>query len=320
MATGGYPVTAYVTPYSGVSNPYYNPYYHAVLAGSPYDSATATRSYGELTVNQEQARLLRYQVRQAQVETRKKQFDTLTYLRANAPTSTWEQGNIARLSVQRAQMTATPPEIWSGKSLNVLLNGLLKYRGRNVPGAAATVEAKVLKHLNVTLKGGNLGLLRNNGQLTWPTALDGLVPQQERAGIQTETRQVLRQAANAAPDPALLNRLQANLDKINDRLGKGVTEIPLHEYLKARRFLYDFKDALKALRHGEAPAYFNFRSHFAKGDRTLKELIDYMAEKGLRFAPATEGDEAAYLAVHRSLLGWRVTLENQVTGKPQGKE
>src|SRR5262249_27098235 len=57
VATGGYPVAASVASYGGT----YNPYYQVVSAGSPYYSATVTSTYGELTVIQEQARLLREQ-------------------------------------------------------------------------------------------------------------------------------------------------------------------------------------------------------------------------------------------------------------------
>jgi hypothetical protein len=45
--------------------------------------------------------------------------------------------------------------------------------------------------------------------------------------------------------------------------------------------------------------------YVAKG-KTVRELVRHLTTHGLRFAPATEGREAAYLAVHRALAAYHV--------------
>jgi Flp pilus assembly protein TadD/tRNA A-37 threonylcarbamoyl transferase component Bud32 len=321
-AVGVYYATPYWNAYGGY-NSYNNPYYPAGVADSADGSAVVMHSYGQLTMQQGQARLLREQAQQARFETRKKVLDTVLYLRANTPTFTAAEPNIARLSLQLAQGSATPAEIWSGKSLNALLDLLKKQRRPKIIPVAAlpSLDENVLKHLNVTVKGGNLGLLRAVGPLTWPDALRDLVPQPERTNLEKETRRLLRQAGTGTPPaPAPLNALRADLKNLVARLVQQVNEIPPSQYIQARRFLSNFQVALEGLDPAEVAAYFDFRSKFAKGSKTPQELLDYMAAKGLRFAAATPGDEAAYLAIHRALLDWSAALENRRDGNPPSKE
>jgi hypothetical protein len=45
------------------------------------------------------------------------------------------------------------------------------------------------------------------------------------------------------------------------------------------------------------------------------ELVNHMTRQGLRFAPATAGDEAAYLAVQRALAEYDVAARSQLVRK-----
>ena len=124
----------------------------------------------------------------------------LAYIRDNTPTFTQEQAKIAKTTLQRIQTNATPPEIWSGRGLNILLKDLVKWAGKKSPVPTKSIDEDVLKHLNIATKYGNLGLLRNNGQFTWPAALRALIPQEDRANLANETQRLFRQAANAQVD------------------------------------------------------------------------------------------------------------------------
>src|SRR5205823_7588717 len=116
---------------------------------------------------EEQARRMREMALQAKLDTKKKRFDTLKYIADNTPTFSQVQNKIAQQTLQRIQTMATPPEIWSGKSLNILVNSLRKYAGQKTAVPLGSLDEEVIKHLNVAKKYGNLGLLRNNGQFTW---------------------------------------------------------------------------------------------------------------------------------------------------------
>src|SRR5262249_22535047 len=202
--------------------------------------------------------------------------DTLKYIAENTPTFSQVQNQIAQQTLQRLQTSATPPEIWSGKSLNTLLNSLRKYTNQKDPAHAGVLDEDVIKHLNVAKKYGNLGLLRNNGQFTWPAALRTLVPSEERANINTETQWLFRQAANAQVDPDTLSDLRKEIDTIRDRLTKNVNDYRQVPYMEAKRFLNDFDDALTALENGDATASIDFQSKFGSGGKSVQQLVNYM--------------------------------------------
>jgi hypothetical protein len=303
--------------YSAGYNPYYNPYVSTPDAGYLYGSASVINAYGQLSLQQEQARLMREMALQAKLDTKKKRFDTLKYIADNTPTFSQVQSKVAQQMLQRIQTMATPPEIWSGKSLNILLDNLRKYAGLKSPLPSASLDEDVIKHLNVTKKHGNLGLLRNNGQFTWPSALRTLISPEERANFDKETQRVFRQAANAQVDPDTLRDLRTEMDKVRDRLTQNVNDIRQTPYMEAKRFLNDFDDALIALEGGDATAYFDFQSKFGGGGKSVQELLNYMTANGLRFAPSTSGDEAAYQALHDALAGWSVALESQVASSKE---
>jgi hypothetical protein len=47
-----------------------------------------------------------------------------------------------------------------------------------------------------------------------------------------------------------------------------------------------------------------FTEKFAAKGKTVPELLQFMASKGLKFAPATGGDEAAYSALYNYLVSY----------------
>ncbi len=316
VAVGGNPGTELAASTSS-----YSPYYLATPGGPGYGSAYVVSAQGQLSPNQEQARQLRQQVQQVRVETRRKLFDAVLYERRTMPNFTQREANIARLSLRRAQGSATPREVWSGRALNVLLKHLQKHRGQKLPGGAAALDEKTLKHLNVTAKGGSLWLLRDETRLNWPEALRRFFPEPELAGLENEARGLVQLAStNARPDPARLKDLGGKVRKLNDRLVREINEIPPSQYIQAKRFLNGFGDVLKALEQGEVAAGLEFRAKFAKGGKTLQELVGYLTEKGLRFAPALPGDEEAYDRVHRALFDWAAALEKRPGGNPPGQK
>jgi hypothetical protein len=296
--------------YSSGYNPYYNPYYY-----SP--DAAVISSYGQLTLQQEQARLLREQVEQAKLDTKKKKFDLAAYIRDNTPTFWQDQARIKNNTLRRIQTTATPSEIWSGKSLNVLLEALARSGGQKSSVPPPALDEDTIKHLNVAKKYGNVGLLRNNGTFTWPSALRNLVDAEQRNNIDKETQRLFRQAANAQIDADTLRDLRADIDKIRKKLVDSANEIRQVPYMEAKRFLNDFDDALTALENGDATAYFDFQSKFAGGGKTVEDLIQYMAKTGMRFAPATNGDENAYQALHDALVAYSMGYENLAADTPR---
>jgi hypothetical protein len=107
------------------------------------------------------------------------------YERAQTPSFTKQQEKLAALRVRRSQKTASITEIWSGHALNNLLKDLKALHAKKPSGPEIELSKDALKQINIVdAKGkGNIGLLRNDGQLTWPPGLRELEPVDETQAI-----------------------------------------------------------------------------------------------------------------------------------------
>jgi hypothetical protein len=291
-------------------NPYTNPY-----GGYNYDTGATLKGYATLGISVEQARILREQANQAKLDTRKKLVDTLAYLRANEYTFTQEQADIARKLLERVQILPTNAEIVTGKSLNILLKDLAKFNSKQLRSQTVTVDEDILKQLNVTGSNGNLGLLRNDGQIPWPLVFDddSVLPAKDRQAIDTYAKNLFLQAANNGKlDGNTLKDLESSVSRLREDLKKKINVIKGPTYLEGQRFLDDLDAAVIALKRGDAAVYLDFTQKFAKGGRTVQELVDYMKSKGLSFAPAMSGDDGAYQAMQTALAAQSLALHAQI--------
>jgi hypothetical protein len=337
---GGYtnPYNPYLSPYAGYTNPYtpggagyggsitnpylpgtgndasynpYYPYYNDPYGGYLRGAADVMRAQSQLMMDQERARLLREQVLQTKMDTRKKALETDLWIKANTPTFTDEQAKIAKTILKRIQTSATPAEIESGKALNVLLDDLRRHIDKKSSVGAMPLDEDVLRHLNVTKSGvGNLGLLRNNGQFTWPKTLRELATPAELKETEIQAQQVVSQAPSGKVDANLLSELKTNIGKLRTQLSNKVNELPTSQYMEGKRFLNSFEDALLGLQQGDGPDYFNFRT-YVESHKNLQDIVNYMVDRGLRFAPTVAGDEGAYVAMHSALAAFDVAVNTQ---------
>jgi hypothetical protein len=297
----------------GGYNPYnpYNPYSSFGPGATLMGAADVMRAYGKVVNDQEEARIKREMANQARLETVKKEFDLRMYIKANTPTYTQEQERIAKNTLRRIQSNSLPGEIASGKSLNYLLKDMA---GKKLEGDPVPLSEGVLNHLNVTKGTYGVGILRDDGRVTFPTALRQQTSDKQLEGLNMRLQELVREASKGRPvDPNVLRDVRDQMDTIREELVAKVNEIPTSQYLDAKRFLQDFNEATIALERGEAAAQAKFQ-RFVEGGKTLQELADYMVKNGLRFAPATASDEAAYRAVHSMLANYNIVMNSQNLG------
>ncbi len=302
---------------------WYPPYYSIPREGFfLMGAADVMKAYGSVITSNEQARILREQANQARIDTAKKRFEFDLYVKANTPSFTDEQAKIAKNTLRRIQSTSNPNEIWSGKSLNILLDDLRLTRGKKISSDPTPLSEDVLKQINITKKKdglGNLGLLRNKGRFTWPPALLDLIPTKEREEIELLAQSLVQTAAHGnAPGTPLLG-LQDAIDKTRDKLLLKVNDLPTSQYIEAKRFLNDFDGARWALQNGDAIEYFKFQQ-WAKDGKTVQELVDYLSSTGMSIAPAVQGDEAAYQAVHSAMAALDINYNTQFASGSGTKE
>lgn len=315
--------TPYSDPYSSSGssqNPYYPNYYENPYGSYLRGGAAVIDSQGRFLMNIQQANLLREQVRAERIANRRRAFDEYLYERERGSVAD-QQERERRLLAERERSRTDPPltEIWSGKALNDILGELrsLKAKGQLVASRAPNVplDDELLKHINVSGKdGGNLGLLKNEGRLTWPVALSGNDVKAERGRLNDLAQAAMEQAKfKNSVDAGTLRQMQNDLDKLHKQLSKNVGDLPTAQYIEARRFLNNFDDAVKVL-GGTNPGNYVTRKWAAKG-KNIVEVVDGVLASALLFAPAVSGDEAAYVAFHRALAAYATAMQTQVTAE-----
>lgn len=301
-------------PYdTGMGNPY-NPFFFGnglgATGGTLYGSAEMAKAFGNVITSQEQARIMRQQAMQAAIDTQRKRFDFELYKAANTPTYTEEQMKIARQVHKRILSNSSPSEILNGTALNILLDDARKHPNKKVSMDPIPLSEDILRRLNVTAGMGNMGLLRDNGKLVWPAALQDLMSAEQRRTIETLAQNLMNGAKNGKVDANALRDLGNELDRTQTNLVKKVNEVPTIQYLEGKRFIREFNDARIALERGEAKAHFGFQD-FVQGGKTIQEVVDYLVSRGLKLAPATAADEGSYRAFHSALVAFDVALNTQ---------
>jgi RNA polymerase sigma factor (sigma-70 family) len=314
-AAGAYGASAYGGAAGAYGGSAYGSYYEDAYGGYLRGNADVIGATGRFLVNQQDARHTHEQVGQARIDTRRKLFDEYLYERSNTPTLEDERERLHTLEVRRSLNDPPVTEIWSAKALNDLLRDAQKLRAQGSSGPTVALDAVVLKRINVAAgrRAGNVGLLKNEGKLTWPPALLSakLPPRAEdlRQHINALLPDAISQAVNGRVDARVLQELHHSLGALQASLAEAVSRIPPNQYIEARRFLNNLDEGLRALAQPQVGLYFTDK-YAAKG-RTVPELVEYMTQEGLVFAPAVAGDEAAYVALHRALAAYEVAARGQ---------
>jgi hypothetical protein len=154
----------------------------------------------------------------------------------------------------------------------------------------------VLQRINFTREGSKGSL--KTAKLEWPTLMKEETFKTDRKQIETLLHRALELLENgeAASVKELTNAAQ--------RLGPAVTslinEVTPVEYLQTRRFILDLDDCVKLLGERDASEYLKFTKQILVEGKTVASLAANMKELKLRFAPAVQGYEEAYAALHRA--------------------
>src|SRR5262249_44668572 len=124
---------------------------------------------------------------------------------------------------------------------------------------------------------------------------------------QQQLDSLVKDAVNQAMNSRSVSRdtlvqIDDALKQLRDRLSRQVSDLPFAQYREAKRFLNDLEEARTVLGGQDAGNYLTGK-YAAKG-KSVTDLVRYMTQQGLLFAPATSGDEAAYTALHRALAAY----------------
>jgi hypothetical protein len=295
----GYPVSAW---------PYADPY-GSFLQGA----AAAIDAQGRFLTDQQQARLRQQQVEQAKLDTQRRQLDLWVWRRDHLPTLADTQERSRREQVRLAQLNPPVAEILSGKALNDLLLDCQLLQGRGAVGPEVRLDGAALQRVNVVsgAAAGSAGLLRTS-RLDWPALLGQDQFEEDRARVEGLVAEAAAQAAVGRVQGRTLQELDDALARLERKLRALTRTTPDEdmrpsELVRANRFVGQLRDTRRLLQEPDAGAY--VRGQYAARGQTAAELVQSMTRQGLRFAPATGGSEAGYLALHRALAAYDAALQ-----------
>jgi|GEM_PF-5613706 len=317
--------SAYWWPYGGGYSPYYSGYYpyswyypynYGVNYNISYNpseylegAASVYNAQGNFLVKKAEAEKLQAEARSAQLENQRKAFDQALYEREHTPTAAEIRQKELDDAYRRSMADPPISLIISGQALNDLLIGLAQKLQSNPSAPQVPLDQSQLRQISVTTTGerANAGLLQQGGKLDWPVLLRG--PQQRKLD------ELLPAAVNSvvmrgAVDPRIMDQINDELDKLTDHLDSQVNsgEITPNQHIQANRFLNNLKSALRALRAPNAADYFNGKN-MAKGD-SVPELVSYMMQNNLRFAPAMNSQDDAYVNLHRAMVAQAMQIDH----------
>src|SRR5207253_1270480 len=116
-------------------------------------------------------------------------------------------------------------------------------------------------------------------------------------------RAAVRQAkVDGRIDASVIDKMASFVDQLQQALPRLARNVPIDQYAEAKTFVKNLDDAVIALKQPDLADYFDGRN--ALKAKTVPELVRELTDKGLQFAAAVPGDEAAYKAMHGALAGY----------------
>lgn len=322
VQAGGIPniPSAYFSGGTGAINPFgpgYSPYSPYMFGADPYGgylngAANVINAQGQYLMNTQQAYQMQQQATQSAVDTRRKAYDEYLYEQQNKPTLNETLEKQRQQEVRRSLNSAPITEVWSGKALNDLLGHIQALANRgSISPTDVPISPDLVRHINVTTgKGGTAttGALRQAGNLSWPYGLEILNPAEDvdslRKQIDSELSSAKSQTASGKPDARLLKQLSTDINTMRSMLVAQVAEYTPTDYITAKRFLSELDDTVATLKSADARSYVDGK--FQAQGNSVRDLVRYMTDNGLTFAPATAGGETSYTTLHNAMVQYDI--------------
>jgi hypothetical protein len=304
IAPGQYPYRPPYPVYPPSYPPAYpNPYFPGG-AGYGYGNALSgaadlNRSTGDVSVQYEQARLMREQYNQAQIDTKRKAFDELNYEKANTPTYTQTLTAEKSQILNRLMNFPTRSEVANGTTLNTLLPYLQALSSQGTLGPPIAVPQQPLQEINVSVSGSSsVGIFRDVGKISWPPVLRS--PQQQKLDELLPAAYKAVLANNL--DEKLMRQIRTEMKTLRENLREQFRQDKIEgsSYTQAIEFYNFLETSVNALERSDARQQLD--GEYAPRGRNVQEIVEYMSQTGLRFAPAAPGQGNSYQAVHDAFV------------------
>src|SRR6266536_3292057 len=216
------------TPTAGptyVSAPTYGypgyPTIQGPVAGYYNGVANVVSSYGQYSIDVNQARLTNQQVEQEKIRTRRMLADQDRYERSLQPTANQVAARKRAIELQRARNDPPVVEIWSCSTLNDLLAAVLDAQNKTgVRGPVVALDTATLLHINVSAgtSRGPVSMLRPDGRLRWPFVLQDDRFATERQKIDQLLPQAVKEIKGDGLQRATFEGLKTAVGELKDKI------------------------------------------------------------------------------------------------------
>jgi uncharacterized protein len=149
-------------------------------------------------------------------------------------------------------------------------------------------------------------MLRAGGQVEWPIALRG--KQQQK--IDKLLASTYDAAVKNTLEPKQMKELRTEMKNLREDMRKKCAndEIESSSYMRALDFYHALEKSIDALERPDARK--ELAGAYSPRARNVQELVDFMTDNGVKFAPATPGDETAYQATHDAFVRYARTAQS----------
>jgi hypothetical protein len=295
------PAPVYAPP-PGYGYPGY-PVRQGPVAGALNGQANLVNAVGQYQTQYRQGQLLNQEVEREKMKTRQMFNDQLAYEEAMKPKAEDVRDQQRLLEQRRARNDPPLNEIWSGKSLNVLLAAINDIQiKQGVRGPLVPLGEPLLKHVNVSGRPTELPptVLRDGGRVRWSLVLQDPRFTKERETIDQLLPQAVKEVRMDSPQFTTFKALRDGVDALDKKIGASARDLSIQDLIIANRSLDEVSKAVSLLKQPNAANYFN-GSWEARGNN-VAELVDHLSRNGLRFAPAGTSDQTYYSALYHSML------------------
>lgn len=309
------PVLPSAAAYGAPFFPYGGGFFPGVAGGYLMGMSDVISAQGQFAIQQQQAVGMFENTRAARLENRRRLLEEYLWERENMPTLQDDRERSFQQELRRSRFNPPATEIWSGKALNDLLANIQKTEAGNpgLRGPSVPLDPEMLRNIGVTAgtgAGGNVTMLQN-GKVAWPLLLQREQFAQEREMIDRLVSEAFRQIGSGALDAGTLSSLNDAVSRLRSSLRSAVADLPPNEYINSLRFMNQLASSIAAL---QDPSYrAMLKGQLGAQGNTVAELVDHMSRQGLRFAPAAQGAERYYTALHQALMAYEVGLTRLVS-------
>jgi aminopeptidase C len=161
--------------------------------------------------------------------------------------------------------------------------------------------------------------LRDGGQVDWPIGLQG----KNQKALDKLLPEAYTAAAAGKLTPKLMKQVRTEMATMRQTLRDQCQkeEIDTSSYLQAIEFYNSLESSINALERPDARKQLS--GAYSPRARNVQELVDFMTDNGLKFAPSSPGNENAYQVAHDAFVRYARAAQSgsgfQPTNAPVGK-